>query len=163
MRKAKEAPPPYEKGTLWYGPILHAKENRYLVNIILPNGKRTSTSYARFLLQTHLSRFLTRKETVDHINENKLDDRLENLQILTHSDNNAKHRRHAKATRKVVELKCPGCGKIFTRDHRQTHLGKKGKFTTCSRSCCGRVRAMLKNKPQLIESNVISIYDVDSR
>jgi hypothetical protein len=38
-----------------------------------------------------LKRYLSDDETVDHINEDKTDDRIENLQILSSIDNIKKH------------------------------------------------------------------------
>jgi hypothetical protein len=42
-------------------------------------------------MSVHLKRYLSVHETVDHINEDKTDDRLENLQILSTRDNIQKH------------------------------------------------------------------------
>ena len=44
----------------------------------------------------------------------------------------------AKKRRTVVELICPVCKRVFTREKRQTHLVKGGSHTFCSRACVGR-------------------------
>lgn len=102
--------------------------------ILFNNSKdRTSTQYARYLLAVKLGRFLTEDETVDHINGNKQDDSLENLQILSRKDNISKT-----CKKPDIELVCPICGKHFTRTATQLR-GKKQKALEgklcCSRKC----------------------------
>ena len=131
---------PY-KGCKIYGPIFHRKEGRNMINIVFPDKTRTTLSYARFIMSTHLGRKLSRAETVDHINEDRLDDRLDNLQILSREENSRKHVIE-KQTRKMVDLKCPNCGVIFSRRRGLSHLCKPGqRYTACSRKCAGALRA----------------------
>lgn len=49
--------------------------------------KRGSMPYARYLMEQHLGRELTDEEEVDHIDNNGLNDKIENLQILTPIEN----------------------------------------------------------------------------
>ena len=85
---------PYsEKWRLGY--IVVNSENRK--NVILFNNSkdRSTVSYARYLMAVHLGRFLDANEQVDHIDEDKTNDSIENLQILSCAENlrkNAKHR-----------------------------------------------------------------------
>ena len=74
---------------LLYDPVLHKKENRYYVYLINPFNKkdRTSTSYARYLFSVKLGRRLSSTEEVDHIDNNKLNDELSNLQVLSPEKN----------------------------------------------------------------------------
>jgi hypothetical protein len=58
--------------------------------IIVVSGKRISEH--RHIMEQHLGRKLTTNEVVHHINENKLDNRLENLQLMTR----AQHMKHHK-------------------------------------------------------------------
>ena len=134
---------PYE-GYKVYGPYLHAKEGRYYVQLVILGSKanhRTTLSYARYLMAMHLGRVLSGDEHVDHIDDNKLNDDLNNLQILTKKENIAKGR-----SRAVVDLICPNCGVAFTRDRGQTHLTNgRGMRTFCSRRCSGQYY-MIKGK-----------------
>src|SRR5690606_11700315 len=66
-----------------------AKGRRY-VAIIKDDGTRTTMLYSRWLMQEHLGRELGPDEHVDHIDEDKTNDDLSNLQILTPSENTRK-------------------------------------------------------------------------
>lgn len=66
------------------------KEPRRVVALIKKDKSRTSISYARYLMSCELKRYLNRDEQVDHVDNNKLNDIIENLQILSHKENNIK-------------------------------------------------------------------------
>lgn len=115
------------------------KEPRRVISLIAHNGKRTSVSYARYLMACNLKRYLTKDEHVDHIDNNKLNDVIENLQILSPKENNQK-RNKALGIKLAddIELICPVCKKVFHRCSRNTkHKLQKGKSPCCSRKCGG--------------------------
>lgn len=62
---------------------------------------------------------------VHHINKNKLDNRLENLQIMTRDEHMYEHKQIYPITKK-----CVVCGKEFT-----PHKTKRKRALTCSRDC----------------------------
>lgn len=105
-------------------------ENR--MNVILFNSSddRSSTSYARYLMSVYLGRHLSVEEQVDHINNDKTDDRIENFQILTIKENNAKEGERRKS---VCNIICDYCNCVFLRERRQMHKGNKNNF--CSIVC----------------------------
>jgi len=72
-----------------YGPYLR-KDGRKHIVIVHDDGLKQTQSYPRYLMEQHLGRRLLDNETVDHINEDFTDDRLENLQLLTRGENAAK-------------------------------------------------------------------------
>lgn len=72
-----------------YGPYLSKTENRRIAVLYTPEH-RTTMSWARYLMCKKENRFLTSEEEVDHINDDKLDDRIENLQILPSKENKKK-------------------------------------------------------------------------
>lgn len=59
----------------------------YIIARLKINGVKTSMSLQRFIMQHHAGRPLTRKEVVDHINADTLDNRKQNLRIVSHSQN----------------------------------------------------------------------------
>lgn len=67
------------------------KDNRKIVILqSLEDSKLKTVSYPKFLIEQHLGRYLTKDETVDHINADFTDDKIENLQILSRAENAAK-------------------------------------------------------------------------
>lgn len=64
---------------------------------------------------------------IHHKNEDKLDDRLENLEYMHTSDH---HKHHL--TKALIGCKCKGCGEIFFVSQGQINKGR-GKF--CSGHC----------------------------
>lgn len=83
--------PPYSED--WESGYLQVnRENRrhiYLYNSKTDTepAKRTTTQYARYLLAVKLGRYLTNKETADHIDGDKTNDSIANLQALSLRDN----------------------------------------------------------------------------
>lgn len=73
---------------LKYGPYM-CKDGRYRCDVMYKTGVKT-VLYARYLLEKHLGRKLTKYETVDHIDEDPTNDRLSNLQILSKAENSRK-------------------------------------------------------------------------
>lgn len=98
--------------------------------------ERTSISYAKYLMSIHLKRWLTKDEHVDHINNNKMDDRIDNYQILTLAENNQKQASLLGC--QVVEYKCAACDNKFVVKRKYSHFVTGNKSMTCSRSCGGK-------------------------
>ena len=116
-----------------------------IVNI-QEGSNRRNMAYARFLMQEHLGRRLDPlTEHVDHENEDKLDDRIENLQILTPGENTQKSR--GKVT--WLEFTCPECEGPGIQNLRHVRSNRKRKDRPgpfCSRRCAGRYNQ--RNKPR---------------
>lgn len=137
----KKAELPFEEYFL-YGPVMDQREGRRKVFLVHTKTKRRKTlTLARYRMCVYLGRVLDRSEEVDHVDEDRLNDALENLQILTRAENSRKS--NVLKGRKFVTLRCPGCGKLFEREKRQTHLQKRARFTACSRNCSGKFGAMI--------------------
>lgn len=110
------------------------KRPRQFVVLELANGEKKTTSYARFLMECSLGRWLNANEHVDHIDENCANDDLANLRILT-------PRQNWERTRRPIELYffwCPVCGTAASKPaarvrHNQQKQGKLGPY--CSRHC----------------------------
>lgn len=119
-----------------HGPYLDKRLDRMIVNIQV-GTKRRNMTYARYLMMEHLGRLLDPvTEHVDHKNDNRFDDRIENLQILTPADNTWKQQ--GRITWYVFT--CPECNGQGIQDLRfvrgNRKKGRKGPF--CGRSCAGR-------------------------
>ena len=84
-------------------------KNRKFVHLYNSQSDRKCISYARYLICVKLGRILGPEETVDHINNDPTDDRLENLQVLSLSDNIRKYaKRHSTGHNKRT-CKCLDC------------------------------------------------------
>jgi hypothetical protein len=80
------------------GYVVVNPESRKTVLLIRDSvNERSSVSLARYLMCVNLGRYLLPNEHVDHINEDKTDDRIENLQILSPNENIAKMGAHKRA------------------------------------------------------------------
>lgn len=101
--------------------------------VILYNSPedRSSTAYSRYIVSTKLSRYLEDWEQVDHIDDDKTNDVLSNLQILTLKENNAKEGLRRRQPRFI--LKCSFCGVFFEREPRQMHKNSTEYY--CKRQC----------------------------
>lgn len=115
------------------------KEPRRVVSLVSNEGRRTSVSYARYLLSCELKRYLSKEEQVDHIDNNKLNDSIDNLQILSPKENNIKKNVfYGIKLKEEVVLTCPVCGDSFSRPARNVDFKlKSGKNPCCSRKCGG--------------------------
>lgn len=125
-----------------YGPY-STRDGRKIILLYYPPfgkaGKRKTVSYARWIMEQHLGRALRTEETVDHINEDRTDDRIENLQILTRIENNQKsiYFRYGDPYETFICFECGKEGKQKKHDIQHNRKkGKKGPF--CSRQCAGR-------------------------
>lgn len=131
-------PPLTSRGTMKiYGPYPRRDGRKHVV-IVHDDGRKQTKSYPRLLMEQYLGRELLPEETVDHINNDKTDDRIENLQLLSRIENSCKQAEQF--PRKTYTFICPNCG-VTTTKFLNNVLGnkkkdRKGPF--CSRSCAGK-------------------------
>ncbi len=163
--KTKSVVGPVPFSEYWvYGPCLHKKEQRNMIFLVPidPSKKRTTISYARYVMSVYLKRRLGPHEQVDHIDDNTTNDSLTNLQILSRQENIQKYVRGDTSPRKtLVLLRCPECLQEFVRPRRQTHLLGFKKATFCSRECVGKFggrRGRKEDVSDRLEKQVIKIY-----
>lgn len=84
----------------------------------------------RMLMEKKIGRKLEFYECVHHINGNKLDNRIENLQVISSHDHGVLHYpdiKHKMVSNYEREKNCVICGKIF--------ITKSGKAKFCSKHC----------------------------
>lgn len=59
--------------------------------IVYPNGSRQGKGEHRVIVERHLGRKLSKDEVVHHINGNKLDNRIENLKVVSRAEHKRLH------------------------------------------------------------------------
>jgi hypothetical protein len=88
-------------------------------------------------------RILESHEEVDHLDGDKTNDRIENLEIVTRKENK---RRYANTqTRQMITLTCIQCNATFERERRQV-IYKESYLSghiCCSRKCANSLRRSL--------------------
>lgn len=134
-----------------HGPYLR-KDGRKHIVIVHDNGVKQTQSYPRYLMERHLGRRLLPEETVDHINNDFRDDRIENLQLLTLAENTRKQM--ALHPRQIYKFICPKCGKetekFLNHVKNNWRRGKGGPY--CSRSCAGKGAYKRHKLPETIST-----------
>lgn len=85
------------------------KEPQRVATLRDDKGNMTSMSYAKYLYTSYYKCDVDKENNVDHINGDKMDDRIENLQVISKRYNIQKdHRR-----REMVIMVCPVCNEEF--------------------------------------------------
>lgn len=111
--------------------VMHKKMERRLVILRRKDGKTTSISYAKYLYTSKYCYDIAEGDHVDHINGNKLDDRIENLQVISGAYNQQKDHKRKEMMMRI----CPVCGEefLFPKKDLSTHPNP-----CCSRRCGGK-------------------------
>ena len=132
---------PYDN--YWLYIVFHRKENRRMAVLILKENRkiRTTISYARYLMAIKVKRFLLENEEVDHIDNDKTNDDITNLQILSKEENIKKQSllRSQNNPPTMMEMICPVCYNKFnypSRNYRYHTKNGRTRFN-CSRKCAG--------------------------
>lgn len=110
-------------------------DKRKRVYLIGFDGKRKGMLYARYVWEKHNNRLLPEGFTIDHIDEDKTNDSIENLQILSRGDNTRKNveiRTKRGELNIKIKMVCPICGITF--DFPKRNL-RSHPNPCCSRSC----------------------------
>lgn len=102
------------------------KEPRRVATLRKPDGTMTSMSYAKYLYTSYHRCDIDKDDHIDHINGNKMDDRIENLQKISGRYNRQKDH----VIKEMLLLTCPVCGKEF--------LFEKRNLSSHPNPCCSR-------------------------
>jgi hypothetical protein len=98
------------------------------------NGR--TVSIHRHMMEQHLGRKLGHDVVVHHKNHDKKDNRLENLEVVTHREHAQEHVR-----KYPDEKRCVVCGAVF-----RPHPTKRARALTCSRECFRKREAQQHSK-----------------
>ena len=112
------------------------KKGDYLYAVCKEHPNATQYGYVlyhRVLIENKIGRLLRKDEVIHHKDENKMNNSLDNLEIMSAQEHS---RLHASRGRSVKQITCPECGKLIYKEARQLHKSKKMNF--CSRSCNGK-------------------------
>lgn len=120
--------------SLWnYGYLRQSKkDNRRRVDLFNSGLDRTTISYAKYLICIHRGELLPEGYEVDHIDKDRCNDSITNLQVLTAEEHKEKTIMENTTGRTTVELVCPNCGNNFLREKRNV---KPNTTPKCSRTC----------------------------
>lgn len=135
------------------------RDNRKRCSLSGSGLKSKTSQYARLLLEVKIGRRLKGDETVDHIDEDKTNDNLDNLQVLSRSENIRKSQSF-RPEEKYFGF-CPVCSNGFSKAMRNVRSNKKqgreGPF--CSRNCAGvrNQQIQMKNNFNLGSSGISSL------
>jgi len=148
----------YENYSVYLG--FRKKEGRMYVTMVHKETKKHRLmAYARYIFSSHIGRELCKNESVDHIDENKTNDSIENLQLLTTSENIKKNKKFRGIEKEYINATCYFCGKIFKQEARQIRSRKKAgcKKIFCSRSCCGHETVRIRREKKCSLSTGIEL------
>ena len=106
---------------------------------------KTSMSYAKYLYTSHYKVDIAKGDEVDHINGDRMDDRIENLQVISRKYNIQKDH----VIKEMVIRKCPVCGQDFLFDKRNLPSHPN---PCCSRRC-GGIKSHWTLKEKLNKTN----------
>jgi len=129
-----------QNGALIWNIKKFVSKGDYYYAVVPEHPNRIKHSYVlahRVIMENHLSRLLNSEEVIHHIDGNKKNNDINNLQVMNASEHVSHHVQQRGET--MLEIKCPYCKNVFSRPKNKTHLGKKASKTTfCSTSCRGK-------------------------
>ena len=135
---------------LIYGPYDHNRRLR-LVMVDKVNGRKTSISYAKYLMEVHLGRYLKSDETVDHIDNDYTNNDISNLRVISRSS----HAYGDVLRNKPNKVHCEYCGKVF---YRNRSGNRRGHGYFCSKQCSGKYGKLVQDGKIIPKEVPVKIY-----
>lgn len=143
--------------SIWkYGYLRINRENRKALDLFNSNENRTTISYARYLMCVKLGYILSSEFEVDHIDNDKTNDDVNNLQVLTINEHKEKTAKQKADGILYIECICAGCNKSFSRSRRIIESNKSDN-DYCSLPC---YREHVKPNPPIPKTNEETILKI---
>lgn len=108
------------------------KDKRRRVDLFNSNIDRTTISYAKYMVCIDIGSYLPDGYEVDHIDGDRTNDVISNLQIISKEDHLEKTKKEMTTGRTMIKLVCPNCFNSFEKEKRFVKVGTVSK---CSRRC----------------------------
>ena len=120
-----------------YGPYKRRDGRSIVIHYDTDTGSHRTQSYPRYLMEQVDGQSLTDDKQVDHINDDKTDNRIENFQLLSPLENVQKYNQSINRSPSTILKICDVCGKQFELLSKRYRYGQKLGQTKffCSRSC----------------------------
>jgi len=129
------------------GYLVVNSENRRHICLVNNDTDRTTISYARYLMSVKLGHLVPDDIEVDHIDNDKTNDVIDNLQLLTKADNHLKQKQlYLDTVQNTYLVHCVNCTGAFTITERQLKMKIAQNVTNmyCSHRCSGEYNAYLR-------------------
>ena len=93
-----------------------SKDGRKRVDLFNSNKDRTTISYARYIMSVSLGYVLSKDYEVDHVDRDKTNDDMSNLQVLSIEEHRQKNSKEMTTGRTCTIVVCENCGKDLLRE-----------------------------------------------
>lgn len=134
------------------------KKGSYLYALVPDHPNANKNGYVllhRVVMENYIGRNLKDNEVVHHINHNRYDCRLENLELMTKEEHTELHKNEKEGL--YVLAKCPECGKFFLRRFWKNFEKNRNTLKIfCSHSC--RAKYYKKEKSENYNSIITTGY-----
>ena len=113
----------------------------YTYAVVRDHPNRTKLDYVfehRVLMENKLGRLLLSTEIVHHIDGNKKNNSIENLEVMASKEHNRQHT--SSRGKKMCLLKCPECNELFTKEYRHAiQSAKKEVWSVLLKTLYGKI------------------------
>lgn len=131
------------------GYLVINNQNRRNVILFNNDADRTIISYARYLMGVKLGYFVPDHLEVDHRDDDKTNDDINNLQLLTGEENRLKEQYRQAMERTFYGFHCVYCDTSFILSGRELNmrLAQGTELAFCTRNCAGKYNTEIGKGP----------------
>ena len=144
--------------SIWKSGYIVVSNQRKSICLFNNSKDRTTISYARYLMGVKLGYEVPDHLEVDHRDDDKTNDDINNLQLLTTQENiDKENKRRAGITVPYQNVVCKKCSAFFTIDtsyyNKKIKAGNKNIF--CTESCRSKFNSVLLKPPTNKTSDIL--------